>query len=412
MEQVKGVLNYAVHNLAVPEVPVEHTRLTTNTQNYSPYGSDNLFPQALILLNRNSSVHRGIINNKTIYTVGDGLTSEDAALLNYMDQVNATEGLTEVFRKLIQDWYIFGNAYLEIVQEGKGAVAMFHRDASKWRYTKDLTGLIWHPDWSKYSSHKKHAVVYPIYPEFAQIPELTGKRSIYHFKQYEPGSEIYGVPPYIAGLNAAGIIYKTDKWNLSRLDNSFKPSGILVVNGVDSPEDAEALQDAFKEAFTGEGNTGKIMSIFKTLGGEGTQFISFNDSQEGDWTQLHTQSEGNIITAHNWFRSLAGIADNTGFDTKRILQEYEVAKNTVIRDTQNFFTDKLQRIIQRHTGIKGEIGVINRAPTSIAGLIDVNAITYVWEGREQLGLEFDPEDPRQQEFIKKQGNGSTAINNS
>ena len=47
-------------------------------------------------------------------------------------------------------------------------------------------------------------------------------RTAIHYKDYEPAFEHYGVPPYIAGLNVSAIAYKTDRWNISRLDNSFQ----------------------------------------------------------------------------------------------------------------------------------------------------------------------------------------------
>lgn len=407
-------LSVGVANVAVPPVPTEITVVDRNTKDYIPFGSDNLFPQALIQLNRNSSVHRGIINNKTTYVMGDGVTTEDERVYDWLQEINGRdEGIDDVLRRVVLDWHVFGNAFVELVTDRRRSFfAIYHRDASKWRYNKDRDLLLYHPDWSKYSTNKGAAMAYPIYPEFGKVGDDGHLRSVYHFKQYEPGSEIYGIPQYIAGLNAAGIIYKTDKWNLSRLDNSFKPSGILVIDGIESEEDAQTLQQKFDEAFTGEGNTGKVMKVFKSLGGEGTQFIEMGGTYEGDWTQLHTQSEGNIITAHNWFRSLAGIADNTGFDTKRILQEYEVAKNTVIRDTQNYFLRRIEKLLYKHAGIDAELQITNRPPATIAGLLDANKVTRIWEARELLGLEYDSEDPEQMKFIdNKTTNGGNTTDN-
>ena len=49
--------------------------------------------------------------------------------------------------------------------------------------------------------------------------------------------EHYGVPPYIAGFSVSAIAWKTDRWNISRLDNSFQLSGVMML---DSTEDNEA----------------------------------------------------------------------------------------------------------------------------------------------------------------------------
>jgi len=51
--------------------------------------------------------------------------------------------------------------------------------------------------------------------------------------------EHYGLPSYIAGMNVSAIAYKTDRWNISRLDNSFQLSGVMVLDGeVDNEQEA------------------------------------------------------------------------------------------------------------------------------------------------------------------------------
>ena len=40
----------------------------------------------------------------------------------------------------------------------------------------------------------------------------------------------YGVPKYIAGMGVSAIAYKTDKWNIARLENSFKLSGVMMID--------------------------------------------------------------------------------------------------------------------------------------------------------------------------------------
>ena len=55
--------------------------------------------------------------------------------------------------------------------------------------------------------------------------------------------EHYGVPPYIAGFGVSAIAYKTDRWNISRLDNSFQLSGVMML---DSTMDDEAQAERIR----------------------------------------------------------------------------------------------------------------------------------------------------------------------
>jgi hypothetical protein len=391
----KKVLSHKFHNSAgVPAVPVETDRKNLNGRDFHTFGTDNLFPQAVAALNRKSPVHAGIINYKTVYTLGKGFQVDESNkdLLDLVAKTNGSnESLRAVFKKIIKDFNSFGNAYLEIVTDHRRSfISFFHIDATKPRMMKDMKHLVIHPDWRQESRFdESQREVLPLYPEFEEIDGQL--RSVWHFKQYEPEFSIYGIPKWVSGLDAAGIGYKTNKWNISRLDNAFQTSGVLLIDGNMSTEDAKELQDDFSSKMTGEGNQGKILMIVKSLGkSEGTQFVPINNGSDGDWIKLHDQSTNDLVTAHQWFRSLSGISDNTGFDSSRILNEYEIALATVITEDQNFYLDAIRIILTQQSGIDAsELEFINKPPVSIATLIDANKITTVNEGRAALGLPID-----------------------
>jgi len=115
---------------------------------------------------------------------------------------------------------------------------------------------------------------------------------------------------------------------------------------------------------------------------------------------LHAQSLTDILIAHGWFRSLASLPDNTGFDTHRILNEYNVAQKTIIRGEQRAFTSAIQRVYREQQRREFELSFINTPP------VDDDSYMYVWEVREKRGLEFDPNDEQQQKLIIPQGYGT------
>ena len=214
----------------VPIIPVEVKVTDLNHLDYIPFGSDNLFPQALAALNRKSISLRGILESKTIYTVAGGFKVEDGnvAAEDFIEDVNSQgQSFTDVFDNHLTDKGIIGNAYLEIVTDkGQKEIMFNHVQAVKCRLSKDKESVLIHPDWSKYENNKKLTNTIAIYPKFTEDGNVL--RSIIHVKKYEPDFENYGVPVYIAAMDAAAIGYKTNKWNVSRLDNSFQTSGVLV----------------------------------------------------------------------------------------------------------------------------------------------------------------------------------------
>lgn len=360
------------------------------------WGSDNLFPAALSLLARRTTTHRRIINDKADYITGKGFTVADTAIRSreLLTTANSQgETLRQVVNALALDKTLFGNAFVEVVTDNSHSfLALFHQDASRCRLAKDGQHVVLHHDWSRYQPSE--AVALPLYPAFEQGDD-GNLHSIVHYKDYEPMFSHYGVPPYIAGLNVSTIAYKTDNWNISRLDNSFQLSGVMLLDGgVESEEEAEELMRSAQRKFAGK--PGQVMFMIKECDdGDSSRFIPIASSNEGDWKELHDQATTDIVVAHSWFRSLSGLDYGGGFSSERILHEWEVALNTVILGEQEELLEPIRALI---TAILGEDGsslaVVNRPPSRSKPLY-----MKVWEARKADGLDYNPEDPEQQIYV-------------
>lgn len=369
------------------------------TNDWIPFGSDNLFPQAIANINRKSPVNRGIINSKVIYTIGKKFLTEDKKTENFIKSVNNKgESLRKVTKKLILDKYSFGNAFLEIIR-GKGFTSWFHHDETTGRVHRDGDKIIFHPDWEHWSSLKEKFTTLPLYPVFKRIDGF--ERSVIHYKDYEPTFTYNGVPDWIAGLKISVIGHKTDKWNLSRLDTDLKTPGVLIVESdIENVEDGKKLKELVKKEFAGE-DGGGFMCVIKSPGSENnTKWIPMEQKNDGNWQKLHEQSTSDMIIAHNWYRSLTSLPDNTGFDTKRIRTEYEVAMATVINDVQAEFLEVFNGLLL-DAGYKDDLTILNQPPVSYIDEIDLNYVIKKGEARKLIGLEVDESDPEMLEVIKK-----------
>lgn len=406
----------------VSEGGKSNTSLMSNSgEDWVPFGDNNLFPQGVTAIGRKSPVHRGILSYKTIYVSGQKISTEDPRTEEYIQNVNnAGESLKDVTDKLFRDFDEGGNAYLELVTDSTGSfLNPFHKDWTTGRVKKQkidnktgkvdgVPSILFHPNWADVKKTMKQIVEIPIYPEFKKDGKV--RRSVIHFKAYEPSFTHYGLPVWVAAMDAAGIAYKTNKWNISRLDNSFASSGVLVVEGDMSEDDALKLKSDFNANMTGEDNQGKVMMIIKSLGGGGTSFTPITNATDGEWLKLHEQSTDDLVVAHNWYRSLAGISDNTGFDTNRINNEYEIAHNTVIPGVRSKIMPKLSRVLTELMGL-GELEIQNISPLSILSQLTADAYTKVWEARKLAGLDFDEKAEEQKGFViankKTKTDGST-----
>ncbi len=360
------------------------------------WGSDNLFPLALSMLARCSTTHRRIINDKADYISGSGfsLPEEAERMRAFVAAANSQgESLRQVLNHLAFDKALFGNAFVEVVTDPQHSfLALFHQDASRCRLSRDGHHVVLHHDWTHYqASEAKRVALYPLFEE----GDDGNLHTMIHYKDYEPMFAHYGVPPYIAGLNVSTIAYKTDNWNISRLDNSFQLSGVMLLDGgVESEEEAEGLVAAAQRKFAGK--PGQVMFLIKECDeGDSSRFIPITSSNEGDWQALHEQATGDIVIAHSWFRSLSGLDYAGGFSSERILHEWEVALNTVILGEQEELLEPIRSLVSTILGEDGSrLEVVNRPPSRSKPLY-----MRVWEARKADGLDYNPDDPNEQMYV-------------
>jgi hypothetical protein len=362
------------------------------------WGTDNNMPEALALLSRRSTAHRRIINDKADYISGKGFNYDTTIPLlgNIVNRANGEgESLRQVLNKLAFDKSLFGNAFLEVVTDEKHTfLSLYHQDATRCRVAKDSQHILLHHDWSHFRASE--ALSLPLYPQFEKQSDGT-LRSMVHYKDYEPMFEHYGVPQYIAGMNVSAIAYKTDRWNIARLDNSFQLSGVMLLDGaVDNEEEAASLARMAEQRFAGE--PGQVMFVIRGDGEDNSsRFIPIESQNDGDWRALHEQATSDIVVAHSWFRSLSGLDYSTGFSAERILHEYEVALNTVILGEQSELMEPILHAISHILLIDcSSLEVINRPPTRSKPIY-----MKVWEARKADGLEYDEADERQQLYLSE-----------
>ncbi len=364
------------------------------------WGDDNLFPQALALMARRSTTHRRIINDKADYISGKGFTCDEERqplLAEFLRHANGNdETLRQILNKIAFDKALFGNAFLEVVTDHRRSfLSLYHQDASRCRIARDSEHVILHHNWADF--REKEAVILPLYPRFEEQSDGS-LRSVVHYKDYEPTFEHYGVPPYIAGFGVSAIAYKTDRWNISRLDNSFQLSGVMMLDSsVDNEIEAERIVRLAERKFAG--NPGQVMFVLRDAGKEQdhSQFIPIQSGNEGDWQALHQQAVGDIVVAHSWFRTLSGLDYSTGFSAERILHEYEVALNTVILGEQEELLDPIRELLRNILRTDcSTMEVINRPPTRSKPIY-----MKIWEARKADGLDYDPQDARQQKYLSE-----------
>lgn len=416
-EEHKGVIQAQFVDLSANDIKPYNKEDRVDDQGIIPFGSDNLFPQALALYARKSPNHRGIINSKQEYILGDGVIvkgddEQKSKTKELFESVNFEgENMNEVVWRLLLDDLMGGNNYWELITDEARSFLWFNQiDFTKARLSDDGNSVVIHPNWREDEGVKDtKRKVLPLYPNFK--PDTEGEdfpayRSVYHFKRYEPEFVFYGIPGYISAKDSIEIDFRTNRWNLARLKNSFRISGILVVPVKDKAESNEVLKH-IKENYIGEDNQAKLLTITKSRARENekadrTELVETKQQDEGSWDKLHDQSTDDMIVAHSWYRSLTSLQDNTGFDTQRILNEYEVAHNTIITNYQNEYISLIKKFYREVLNQELDIAIDSKPP------MQSDNYKYIWELRKEKGLSFDKEAEDQNIIIVSNGTANNS----
>ena len=379
--QKSNTFEFGVFNLAIPEHIEEPLDLEKVRTKFIPFGTNNLFPQYLAELKRKSSTHRSVLAQKAVFTSGAKFVTNNETVKDYIKDVNADgESLRDVFKKLADDYYTFGNAYLEGVLYD-GGLNLYHIDATTVRMSKSKKEAYVHPDWAKYNSMKDKLSIIPLYPN------SKASRFVLQFKDYEPTFQFYGLPDYVAALEHIAVDYEIGKWNHTKFKNGFQPSAIIEINGDMGEEEAKKLVREAQKKFVGDGNNGKIMFIVKNGDASSANVQIIKDDQEGSWIDLQRITDQNIVTAHRWQPSLSGLVssgkmNNTGSE---IRIAYDLAMTTVIKDTSDLLLNGLRKVLYNEMGILPEELIIHfEAPISFVTQIDPKAILTINEQRKML----------------------------
>ena len=385
-----GKVKFDIVNLA-PMPEIRETQREITSKEFYRFGDDNLFPQYLAELKRKSSTHRAILSQKATYTAGSKITTINAKLNEYLKEVNPSgQSLRNLFRLVVDDFYTFGNSYIEFV-EYDGGCNLYHIDATMVRVGKDMDSVYINPDWTYYDEEDKKVRKLPMFPNF------KNGRSVLMFKDYESGFQRYGIPDYIAAAESGSIEidYLIQKYNRSKFENGFMPSAIIEIEGSMGDDEAEELISLAQDKLTGEGNNGKILFLVKDgVGGGGSNVQILKDDKAGSFMEYQELTRNNIVTAHRWQPALSGIVssgkmNNTGSE---IRISYDLVMRTVIQDTieQVFkpMRDAIGKVLKTDAS---SLEVQFESPIGFAADIDITQIADVNELRALIGLEERPD---------------------
>jgi hypothetical protein len=230
-----------------------------------------------------------------------------------------------------------------------------------------------------------------MYPDFKKFEDGT-QRSVIHVKQYAAGYFYFGLPEWIGAKMWAEMEYRIQRFNTSKFENGFMPSGIMQFFGSITPAEAKKLVEGIESKFTGMANNHKL--FVQVLRDEKLKanWIPTSKENEGEFLNLQNLAASAIVVANRWSKSLAGFATAGQLGSnQQIRQEMEYLQSTVIKPRQNLMLSKIINPYLAEIGLYNpalkdvQFSISNTLPVSFMGEIKVEDNLTQDEKREILG---------------------------
>ncbi|EAW1261750.1 phage portal protein [Salmonella enterica] len=196
---------------------------------------------------------------------------------------------TLTFSRFVLEYLIFGNAYLELRRNGLG---------EPWRLEPVL---------AKYARRGTDPDTYWfVHPGSDPYPFKKG--SVFHLLEPDINQEIYGLPEYLAALNATWLNESATLFRRRYYLNGGHMGFILYLNSaLQNNEDVVAVRRAMKDA-KGIGNFRNMFLYSPNGNKDGIQVIPLSEiATKDDFAAIKTQTRNDQLSAHRVPPQLMGI---------------------------------------------------------------------------------------------------------
>ncbi|RKR82660.1 phage portal protein [Mucilaginibacter gracilis] len=331
------VYNFSQH---ITPLPIEQLQ-SHNDRQFVIYGLDNLYPNFLLELYNGSPVHKGVINSKKDYVIGDGLYFKSGTKVDF--KPNPTDTFEQLIGKIVNDYLIFNYWTVEVVYNKLGkAIQWNHIPAHKVRANRDKSKFWYSNDWF---FEYNNLITYDVWK--------AGKNEDYKNKlffnaAYTPSvNNVYAVPEYNAAIKSIETDIEIRKFNINNIKNSFSVSTIITYfGGTPTPEIKSTMDRKIKDAYSGS-NGQKMIVGFQNEGSTAPDVKNLTSPDfYKQYEQLKKDTLDDIMFAHSVVSpALFGMKTEGQLgNTTELEQAYEIFKNLYVVGRRNELETALNKL--------------------------------------------------------------------
>ena len=310
--------------LTLLEKQIEGSAITKkNALGWVNYGLKNNYPNLLLDLYNQSPTHRACINFGVQSIIGNGVDYDAMQIDGTQIIPNYAESWDDLIKNISLDYLIYGSYAIQIIRNRDGQTFSFWHmplDKVRWSpYDEDgqITSYWISNDWSAQGENPPFEIQAFDMMEDSEIK--NGKPYLYVYRQYSPAMTYYTQPHYQAGIKAIQSEIEYVNYDLKTTVNGFVPSGMLVLNEVETDEQRQAIIKNVTQMFQGTDNANSVMVTFRNnVDEQKPEFVPFSANQGNInlYASANERTVSRILASHQIPNaSLVGMPDigQTGF---------------------------------------------------------------------------------------------------
>lgn len=291
-----------------------------NAMGWVDWGRGNNYPNLLLDLYNQSPTHRACINFGVQSILGNGVDLDAMQVDGTQVVPNYAQSWDDLIKNIATDYMLYGSYAIQIIKNKDGKTFSFwHMPLDKVRWSEyDEDGQItqyWiSNDWTATGKFPPFAIEAFDMRDESFVKQ--GKPYLYVYRQYSPAMTYYTQPHYQAGIKSIQSEIEYVNFDLKTTVNNFVPSGMLVLNEVETDEQRQAVINNVTKLFQGSDNANSLMIAFRSnIEEQKPEFIPFtsNSGNINLYASANERTVNRILAAHQIPNaSLVGMPDLVG----------------------------------------------------------------------------------------------------
>jgi hypothetical protein len=318
------------------------------------FGDYNDFPDYLVNLYNNSSIHATCINSIVEAIKGDGLVAEPTWVLDRANNMGDT--WNDIFSRVAKDYYLFGGFGLEIIYNKlRTKIAeVYHIPfasirAKEANHRGHCDGYFIAHEWDnkgKYDIDLTRALYMPSFDYDMRNEEPS---QLFYYKPYHPLQKYYPLPEYVGALKVVELDTEIDNFHVNNIKNGMAPSIAITTftNGTD--DDRRSIENQLRLQYQGSSMAGQMfyMDVASIEEKPIIEPIPQNGA-DGYYVAINDMTVQKILTAHRITSPmLLGIKTEGQLGgAQEMLDAYHLFLNMVIKPYQQDILSVFEKVLE------------------------------------------------------------------